>query len=58
MSIDRDLKSCPLMEDLSRTDPEIYGVIERECQRQLGQLELIASENFVSPAVRAAQGLF
>jgi len=44
------------MEDLSRTDPEIYGVIERECQRQLGQLELIASENFVSPAVRAAQG--
>jgi glycine hydroxymethyltransferase len=56
MSADRDLKSCPLMEDLSRTDPEIYGVIERECQRQLEQLELIASENFVSPAVRAAQG--
>jgi glycine hydroxymethyltransferase len=56
MSVDRDLKSCPLMEDLSRTDPEIYGVIERECQRQLEQLELIASENFVSPAVRAAQG--
>ena len=44
------------MEDLSRTDPEIYGVIERECTRQLSQLELIASENFVSPAVRAAQG--
>ena len=56
MSIDIHLKDCPLMEDLSRTDPEIYGVIERECQRQLGQLELIASENFVSPAVRAAQG--
>jgi glycine hydroxymethyltransferase len=56
MSIDRDLKTCPLMEDLSHTDPEIYGVIERECQRQLAQLELIASENFVSPAVRAAQG--
>ena len=44
------------MDDLSRTDPEIYGVIERECARQLSQLELIASENFVSPAVRAAQG--
>jgi glycine hydroxymethyltransferase len=56
MSVDRDLKSCPLMADLSHTDPEIYGVIERECQRQLAQLELIASENFVSPAVRAAQG--
>jgi len=51
-----NLKNCPLMEDLSRTDPEIYGVIEREYQRQMGQLELIASENFVSPAVRAAQG--
>jgi len=49
-------KKCPLMEALSRTDPEIYGVIERECQRQMGQLELIASENFVSEAVRAAQG--
>ena len=56
MSIDISLKDCPLMEDLARTDPEIYGVIERECARQLGQLELIASENFVSPAVRAAQG--
>jgi glycine hydroxymethyltransferase len=44
------------MEDLSRSDPEIYGVIEREYQRQMGQLELIASENFVSSAVRAAQG--
>jgi len=49
-------KSCPLMEALYRTDPEIYGVVERECQRQMGQLELIASENFVSEAVRAAQG--
>jgi len=49
-------KNCSLMESLSRMDPEIYGVIERECQRQLGKLELIASENFVSEAVRAAQG--
>jgi glycine hydroxymethyltransferase len=57
MSIDiSNLKNCPLMEYLSRSDPEIYGVIEREYQRQMGQLELIASENFVSSAVRAAQG--
>jgi glycine hydroxymethyltransferase len=56
MSLETNLKDCPLMEDLSRTDPEIYGVIERECKRQLEELELIASENFVSPAVRAAQG--
>jgi glycine hydroxymethyltransferase len=48
--------NCPLMEELARTDPAIFGVIEREWQRQLGQLELIASENFVSAAVRAAQG--
>lgn len=44
------------MKELSRIDPEIYGVVEREWQRQVGQLELIASENFVSTAVRAAQG--
>jgi len=44
------------MKELSRTDPEIYGVVKREYKRQIGQLELIASENFVSTAVRAAQG--
>ena len=49
-------ESCSVMQELSRVDPEIFGVVEREFQRQLGQLELIASENFVSPAVRAAQG--
>jgi glycine hydroxymethyltransferase len=42
--------------DLARTDPEIYAVIERERQRQLNKLEMIASENFVSAAVRQAQG--
>ena len=44
------------MEDLARTDPEIYEVIEWEYQRQMGQLELIASENIVSRAVLEAQG--
>lgn len=48
--------NCPFLEELARTDPDIFGVVEREWQRQMGQLELIASENFVSPAVRAAQG--
>ncbi len=57
MSIPKPVsENCPFLEELSRTDPEIYGVVEREWYRQLGQLELIASENFVSPAVRAAQG--
>ncbi len=44
------------MGELAKTDPEIYGVIEQERQRQLSKLELIASENFVSNAVLAAQG--
>ncbi|MCG2772222.1 MAG: serine hydroxymethyltransferase, partial [Desulfobacterales bacterium] len=44
------------MEELARTDPEIYAVIERERQRQLNKLEMIASENFVSAAVLQAQG--
>jgi glycine hydroxymethyltransferase len=44
------------MDDLARTDPEIYAVIERELQRQLHKLEMIASENFVSAAVLQAQG--
>jgi glycine hydroxymethyltransferase len=44
------------MDDLARTDPQIYAVIERELQRQLHKLEMIASENFVSAAVLQAQG--
>jgi glycine hydroxymethyltransferase len=44
------------MEDLARIDPQIYQVIERELQRQLHKLEMIASENFVSAAVLQAQG--
>ncbi len=37
-------------------DPEIAGYIKKETRRQSEILELIASENIVSPAVRAAQG--
>ncbi len=37
-------------------DPEIAGVIKQEEMRQNNKLELIASENFVSRAVMAAQG--
>ena len=44
------------MDDLARVDPAIYAVIERETQRQLHKLEMIASENFVSNAVLQAQG--
>jgi len=44
------------MEELARTDPEIFALIERERQRQLNKLEMIASENFISAAVLQAQG--
>ena len=38
------------------TDPEVAEAMERELARQRGNLELIASENIVSPAVMAAMG--
>ena len=41
---------------LAATDPEIADVIERELERQNTTVQLIASENFTSPAVLAAQG--
>lgn len=37
-------------------DPEIWGAIEHEKLRQEDHLELIASENYASPSVMAAQG--
>src|SRR5436309_14347665 len=41
---------------LSEVDPEIYEAIQHETERQHSQLELIASENFVSEAVLEAMG--
>ncbi len=41
---------------LQAVDPEIAAAIEREIQRQQENIELIASENFTSPAVMEAQG--
>src|SRR3954466_2664702 len=41
---------------LQQSDPEIFGLIERERQRQHDTLELIASENHVSSAVMEAAG--
>lgn len=41
---------------LREFDPEIWQAIENEEQRQEDHIELIASENYVSPAVLAAQG--
>ncbi len=47
------------MIDLScirNADPELCAAMEQELARQRGNLELIASENIVSPAVMAAMG--
>jgi len=41
---------------LVQTDPVVAELIQQELQRQRDHLELIASENFTSPAVLAAQG--
>jgi glycine hydroxymethyltransferase len=44
------------MSFLEKIDPEISHAIQLETRRQAGNLELIASENFVSEAVLEAQG--
>ena len=41
---------------LSAVDPEIADIVRRELERQNTTIQLIASENFTSPAVLAAQG--
>ncbi|NLY56716.1 MAG: serine hydroxymethyltransferase [Firmicutes bacterium] len=41
---------------IREVDPEVADAIRLEEDRQAGKIELIASENFVSDAVRAAQG--
>ena len=42
--------------NLAIVDPELYAVIQKENQRQEDHIELIASENYTSPAVMEAQG--
>lgn len=41
---------------VAETDPEIFEAIRSEIRRQQDNIELIASENFTSPAVMEAQG--
>jgi glycine hydroxymethyltransferase len=41
---------------LAAADPEIWAAVEAENRRQEEHIELIASENYTSPAVMAAQG--
>ena len=42
--------------EIQKVDPEVGSAIEQELERQRNNIELIASENFVSKAVMAAMG--
>lgn len=44
------------MSNIQSQDPQVQEVIDKELERQNNNIELIASENFVSPAVLEAQG--
>ena len=44
------------LEYIKGSDPEVYESIKREMERQRTHIELIASENYTSKAVMAAQG--
>jgi glycine hydroxymethyltransferase len=46
------------MSFLSRTDPEIFNIVDCEAKRQKEIINLIASENYTSRAVLEAQGSF
>ncbi len=41
---------------IARIDPDLWSAIQKENQRQQDHIELIASENYASPAVMEAQG--
>jgi len=41
---------------IEQTDPELWAAVQAENRRQEEHIELIASENYASPAVMAAQG--
>ena len=44
------------LENVMKSDPELASAIKNEIGRQRSKIELIASENFVSPAVMEAMG--
>jgi glycine hydroxymethyltransferase len=56
---DHRLKDCHMYDRkilVEQTDPELWAAIQSENKRQEEHIELIASENYASPAVMAAQG--
>jgi hypothetical protein len=55
-SSEEDCHVRPFPSTLALIDPEIWAAIQAENRRQEEHIELIASENYTSPAVMAAQG--
>lgn len=51
-----DVKTHHLLENLKKTDNDIYTLCLNELRRQQNTIELIASENFTSTAVMESQG--
>jgi glycine hydroxymethyltransferase len=45
-----------MLDELKRADPDVFDAVRNEVRRQQTQLEMIASENHVSPAVLEAVG--
>ncbi|MEY4208094.1 MAG: hypothetical protein RLZZ20_1246, partial [Pseudomonadota bacterium] len=45
------LGAFPNSQTIEQADPELWAAIQKENQRQQDHIELIASENYASPAV-------
>src|SRR6266513_1103757 len=52
----RSPRGSSTMDILQKADPDVFAAIAGERKRQQFGLEMIASENYTSPAVMAAQG--
>ena len=52
----RRLMAFPDHLDISQCDPELWSAVQHEAKRQEEHIELIASENYTSPAVMRVQG--
>ena len=52
----RPAGAFPNSQTIEQADPELWSAIQLENQRQQDHIELIASENYASPAVMEAQG--
>src|ERR1700753_3013146 len=56
MAVAEQTVAQPRAAGLAETDPQIAELLGRELERQRGQIELIASENFTWPSVLEAIG--